>query len=145
MFWIRRKKPIEQDVIEFGKSRKSYLTTKNHIDHLLRFIKINNINTYEEIDEEQIQTYMLSIKTSVTRESERIQIAQALFLFLRYKKLQLINLKEKRKPGRPEKQERNYAILALRQLKYTYDEIAKHHRLNKRTVYDIVKRIENKE
>lgn len=143
MFWKRRKSPIEKDIAEFGEMRKMYITTHAHVEHIRTFMKVTGINKYEDITEQDIDGYLSAIHSSVHRESERIEIAQALFLFLRFKKLQLLNNQPKRGRGRPEKKERNYAIMALRQLKYTYAEIAKEKTLSKNTIYKIVQRLEN--
>ncbi len=144
MLWTKRNCPIERDIAEFGISRRHYFTTQNHLNYLRTFIKVTGITHYEDLNEADIESYIRSINSSVTRESERIGIAQALFLFLRYKKLKSIRGEEKRSRGRPEKQNRNFEIFVLRQKKYTYEEIAREHRLNKSTVYNIVKRLEDK-
>lgn len=144
MLWIKRDCPIEREIVDFGKSRRHYTTTQNHLYYLRTFIKVTGIREYEQLQESDIESYLHSINTSVVRESERIGIAQALFLFLRFKKLKTIRGQEKRGRGRPEKEQRNFEIFVLRQKKYTYDEIARQHRLNKSTVYEIIKRLENK-
>lgn len=145
MFWKKRKCPIEQDILDFATNRRHYGTTNTQVVYIRQFVKTIGVQKFEDIHETDIDSYLDSIKNTIVRESERIQIAQSLFLFLRFKKIHLLQTATKQGRGRPENTQRNYAIVALRQLQYTYDEIARKYKLNKRTVYDIVKRIENKE
>lgn len=139
MFWIRRKNPLHKDIEAFALSRQQYFSTTNQVKYLYDFVNTTGIQKYEDITEEDIYTYCRSLDIIIVRPSERVQIVQALFLFMRYKKVTLGRM-NKRGRGRPQKIKRNEDIIALRQQKFTYDDIATHYKLNKRTVYDIVNR-----
>jgi IS30 family transposase len=145
MIWIKRKSPIQKEVAEFAISRRRYLTTQNHVRYLLDFIKVVGIDKYEDLNELDIESYLNSVNQSVSRESERLQIGQALFLFLKFKKLQGAETFEKRGRGRPEKISRNEGMFLLRQKKYSYEEIAREYNLHKTTVFNIVKRLKDKD
>jgi hypothetical protein len=144
MFWIKRKSPIQEDIKSFAISRKQYLTTNEQVSHISLFIKTLGVTKYEEISDIDIESYLNSISTSVSRESVRIQITQSIFLFVRFMKNNDINVIKYEHRGQPEKTNRNREILNLRKRNYTYKEIGKEYNINKSTAHNIVKRLNNK-
>jgi hypothetical protein len=137
--------PLIQEIDRYLLTRSSFSTRNSHQEWLYKFANAIGVNAPQEVLESDFDMFLEQIKDGNFRPSEKMVATSALNLFRVYLRRQN---NPKRHVGRPAKVERNTEMLQLRFANpnhWTYDRLAQRYHLSKTSVFEIIKREEEKE
>jgi hypothetical protein len=103
-----KKLPIYEQIEQFLYHRKDYITTREHVVWIRRFVKVTGVTTAEKITSEDIQSFTNALSDTQTNYT-RLRAAAAIRIFMDFVRshgiLESDTDMKKRKPGRPRNEE----------------------------------------